>query len=98
MPEAIALPSTPTKLLYRPRLRDRLRVEWQNWRCRKVGKAVRVLSDALRNDPGFRQTWHANIAMPIYDHLQDIESIRGIAGQAWGTPANASKEMDSDLA
>lgn len=56
---------------YRPPLKERLRVAWQNWKVRKTGRAVRYLSKQLQNDPGFRQSWHANIAMPIYDNTRD---------------------------
>lgn len=61
--------ATFEKPYYRVPLRERLRVWWQNWRVRHVGNAIRVLSKAMREDPGFRTTWHANIAMPIFDQL-----------------------------
>lgn len=52
---------------YVPPLRERIRVAWQNWKVRKTGRALRVLKKAMRDDPDFARTWHANIAMPIYD-------------------------------
>lgn len=55
---------------YRVPIRERLRVWYSNWKVRHVGKAVRVLSKALQDDPEFRQAWRANIAMPIYDYCQ----------------------------
>lgn len=52
---------------YRVAIRERLRVAWHNWKARKVLRAVKVLSKALQDDPGFAQAWHANICMPIYN-------------------------------
>lgn len=66
MNETVA-PQEGKCVVYRVPIRERIRVAWENWKCRKVGKAVRTLSKALKDDAGFRQTWHANIAMPIYD-------------------------------
>lgn len=46
---------------------EHLRVWFINlyhWRTRW---AVSHLSKQIQRDPGFRQSWHANIAMPIYD-------------------------------
>lgn len=46
---------------------------WLNnlWHWRTAW-AVRHLSKQLRNDPSFRQSWHANIAMPIYDATRPV--------------------------
>jgi hypothetical protein len=60
------------KTLYRVPIQERLRVWWQNWRVRKVGKAWRVIEQAIREDEGYRLTIHANIAMPIYDATRPI--------------------------
>lgn len=48
----------------------RLKNLW-NWRTRW---AVHHLSRELKRDPGFRQAWHANIAMPIYDATRSKEA------------------------
>ena len=53
---------------YRVTIRERIRVWYQNWKVRKVSRAVRVLSKALQDDPGFARSWHANIAMLICDY------------------------------
>lgn len=49
--------------------RERLLVWYKNWKVRHIGKALRVLTKAMRDDPDFRNVWHANIAMPIFDQL-----------------------------
>lgn len=70
MATATETPMTPQQVhacFPKTNLRIKIRVAWQNWKVRKTGRAVRHLSEQLRKDPGFRQTWHANIAMPIYD-------------------------------
>lgn len=46
---------------------ERLRVWLTNLYHWRTAWAVRHLSKQLQNDPEFRQSWHANIAMPIYD-------------------------------
>lgn len=67
MTETNCIPAGGAKPIHKVPWRDRLRVFWQCWKCRKTGKAIEHLKLAFKNDPGFRQTWHANIAMPIYD-------------------------------
>jgi hypothetical protein len=47
--------------------RRSLRVWLRNLRCIPVRIALAVLRRAFRRDPGFYDSWHANIAMPIYD-------------------------------
>lgn len=46
---------------------DLIRMKWHNWKARKTGRAVRTLSKAMKDDPGFAWSWHCNIAMPIFD-------------------------------
>jgi hypothetical protein len=52
---------------FKPPLMERLRVRWHNWKVRKVGRAWRTIEKAMRDDPEYRQTIHANLAMPIFD-------------------------------
>lgn len=40
----------------------------------KVAEAVKVLSEALKNDPELKEVWKANIAMSIFDVLEFIET------------------------
>lgn len=46
---------------------EKFRVWCQNFKCRKTARAYRDLCKALNEDPAYRQTWLANISMPIYD-------------------------------
>src|SRR5437867_4416091 len=71
MTETTISPNPTYRPIYRPTLTERLRVRWQNWKVRKVGKAMRVIGKDIQTDPGYRQTWHANIAMTIYDSTAD---------------------------
>lgn len=49
------------------KLLQNLKVRLHNlWNWRTVW-AVRYLSKQLQRDKAFRDSWHANIAMPIYD-------------------------------
>lgn len=41
--------------------------EAKHWRTKW---AVGFLCKQLQNDLGFRESWHANIAMPIYDEFR----------------------------
>lgn len=51
------------RLYYGGRIRIWFKNLW-NWR---TAWAVRYLSKQLQKDKEFRDAWHANIAMPIYD-------------------------------
>lgn len=51
-------------------LLENIRVRWHNWRNRKVAKAYRALSQAMRDDPDFAHSWQCNIAMPIFDQTK----------------------------
>ncbi len=53
--------------VYKPPLRERLRVKWQNWRVRRTGQALRTLKKAMRDDPDYADSWYASIAMAVYD-------------------------------
>lgn len=59
--------STLPKPVYRVPWRDRVRLFIQRVMTIRTARAVRDLSKALQEDNGFALTWHANIAMPIYD-------------------------------
>lgn len=48
---------------------ERASVWLKNLRCLHIKIAVNVLSRAMQEDKGFRDSWQANIAMPIYDRL-----------------------------
>jgi len=64
---------------YRVPLRARLVLWYRNWRVRHIGKAVRTLTKAMRDDPDFARSWKCNIAMPIYDSMQGGPEINLIA-------------------
>lgn len=40
-----------------------------NWKTRL---AVNHLSHKLKTDPDYRQAWHANLAMPVFDEYEKI--------------------------
>lgn len=44
-----------------------LHVRWHNFKVRGTGKAYRHLTQEMRNDPDYANSWLCNIAMPIYD-------------------------------
>lgn len=67
MPTQTCAPTCGKMPIYKSHWRERFCVGWQNWKVRHIGKAIRVLCKALKEDPSFRQAWHSNIAMPIYD-------------------------------
>lgn len=48
---------------------ERLCVWFQNLRVLHIRIAYRILSRAMQKDKIFRDSWQANIAMPIYDSL-----------------------------
>lgn len=52
---------------YQAPLSERFVVWMRNLYHWRTKWAVNHLSKQLQRDPGFRQSWHANIAMPIYD-------------------------------
>lgn len=58
------------------RMIERVRVWWANWKNRRVAKAYKTLTGAMREDVGYANAWQSNIAMPIYDwarlHGRDI--------------------------
>lgn len=68
-----------SKEKYTPRLRERLRVAWKNWKVRKTAKAFQTLKKAIHDDPDYARTWHANIAMPIYDSGVNIHKANDVA-------------------
>lgn len=54
--------------------KDAAKLRWWNFKLKlrnlwhwRTAWAVRYLSEQLQKDKGFRDSWHANIAMPIYD-------------------------------
>ncbi len=49
-----------------PTRRERFRVWLSNLRVLHIRIALFVLCRAMRKDPSFRDSWQANIAMPIY--------------------------------
>lgn len=76
--------STLPKPVYRVPWRDRVRLFIQRVMTFRTARAVRDLSKALQEDNSFAITWHANIAMPIYD---------GAKGKL--TPAEANAIADN---
>lgn len=76
MNSTTAIPAEAPSNTYRAPLRERLRVRWQNWRCRHIGKAVRTLEKAMRDDPDYAHTWQCNIAMPIYDMTRSLDGVQ----------------------
>jgi hypothetical protein len=85
---------------YRAPVSERLQVMWRNRGCWKIKLALFILHRAFKKDPGFRQSWHANIAMPIYDATRcdpTKPSNKEIAAQAWCYPGTQHHVMDVDL-
>lgn len=60
-----------SKPAYRVSISERLRVAWRNRDCWKIRLALSIIRRAFKKDPGFRQSWHDNIAMPIHDASQN---------------------------
>jgi hypothetical protein len=55
-------------------LKDAIKLKWFNFKIRirnlwhwRTAWAVRHLSKQLQRDKAFRDSWHSNIAMPIFD-------------------------------
>jgi hypothetical protein len=53
----------------------------------EVSKAVKVLTEALNDDPGYRLAWVANIAMAFVDEYQRVRpsnrnGVRKVANEA----------------
>lgn len=44
----------------------------------ELQEAIKVLSEALKNDEGYRQAWIANIAMPFQDNVARDWRHKGI--------------------
>jgi hypothetical protein len=59
-----------------------------------IPKAIKTLTDALKNDPAYRQTWVANIAMSFYD---EQNSRKGVLPHEWNDVANKAAERFLDL-
>jgi hypothetical protein len=76
--------STLPKPVYRVPWRARVRLFIDRVMNIRTARAVRHLSKALQEDNDFAISWHANIAMPIYD---------GAKGKL--TPAEANQIADS---
>jgi hypothetical protein len=76
--------STLPKPVHRVPWRDRLRLFLQWIITTPTRRAVRHLSKVLQADNDYAITWHANIAMPIYD---------GAKGKL--TPAEANEIADN---
>ncbi len=60
-------PTTKGNETSKPTWGDRVRVWWANWKNRRVAKAYKTLTQAMREDPSYAISWQSNIAMPIYD-------------------------------
>ena len=79
----------------RSRLLDRIRVRWSNWKNRRVAKAYRTMADALQRDPGFAQSWRANIACVVHDTPASQtawetanETAERLMAHLWGVRSN----------
>lgn len=66
-PDGITFSQTGVAYHYLVPLSERLTVWLRNLWHWRTAWAVRHLSKQLRKDKAFRESWQANIAMPIYD-------------------------------
>lgn len=78
-------------------LLDRIRIRWSNWKNRRVAKAYRTMSEALKNDPGFAESWRANIACVVHDTPASQtawetanETADRLMAHLWGVRSNAA--------
>lgn len=63
------LTSIEVKEPYRVPLRERISAWYSNWKNRHVRKAYEVITQAMKDDAGYAESWQANIAVTIYDSL-----------------------------
>lgn len=77
---------------YRAPLSERVVVGLRNLWHWRTAWAVKHLSQQLQRDLGFRESWQANIAMPIYDATRSAETLSkhdcGWKSHMEGTQAN----------
>lgn len=79
---------------------DRIRVRWSNWKNRRVAKAYRTMAEALKNDPGFAESWRANIACVVHDTPASQtawetanETADRLMARLWGVRSNATAHV-----
>ncbi len=70
-----------TRAFIEQQLKEGLRINYVEEEFRDVPTSMKVVTDALRNDPSYAWGWHCNIAMAARDEGVDVITAQRLAAR-----------------